>query len=75
MRFVSGHCWAFIILTSLPDGFNNFLAKFAGSVQILFANSRVKGLNHLLYHCSDDDPWCPVRDDDGQKHEMSWVLH
>ena len=44
MRFVSGHCWAFKILTSLPDGFNNFLAKFAGSVQIFYANSRVKGL-------------------------------
>ena len=29
-------------------------------------------LNHLLYHCSDY-PWCPVRDDDGQGHKISWV--
>ena len=30
-------------------------------------------LNHLLYHCSD--PWCPVRNDDDQEHEISEVLH
>ena len=64
MRFVSGHCWAFKILTSLPDGFNNFLAKFAGSVQILFANSRVKGLNNIIIQSTSLKNFYKIRMDD-----------
>ena len=49
-------------------------------------NSSYIVLNHLLHNFSDEVDfemygadrqlqWCPVRNDDGQKHKMSLVLH